>query len=84
MIGGNAQGDPSVQCSCYGCEIERLRAGIQPPDRSMEPCSPPDACATHGRCWTHSTWIDEALCDPPGACGGGISCDAHKGVAPRS
>lgn len=22
-------------------------------------CDPPDACATHGRCWTHSTWDDE-------------------------
>lgn len=55
-----------VSCSCYGCSIERQRAGIPSPDRSAEPCSPPDACATHGRCWTHSEWIDEAACDPPG------------------
>lgn len=24
--------------------------------RLPAPCDPPDACETHGRCWTHSTW----------------------------
>jgi hypothetical protein len=48
--------DDDVECSCYGCAIERQRAGIPAPDRSADPCSPPDACATHGRCWTHSEW----------------------------
>jgi hypothetical protein len=43
-------------CACYGCAIERQRAGIPAPDRSAEPCNPPGACATHGRCWTHSEW----------------------------
>jgi hypothetical protein len=52
-----------VDCSCYGCAIARQRAAIVGPDRSEEPCSPPDACATHGRCWTHSEWVDEARRD---------------------
>lgn len=25
----------------------------------VEPCDPPNACSTHGRCWTHSDWADE-------------------------
>jgi hypothetical protein len=81
LIGGNVKVmdnvDESVECSCYGCEIQRLRAGIRPPDRSSEPCSPPSACADHGRCWTHSEWIDMAVCDPLSACASGISCGAH-------
>jgi len=29
-------------------------------DALMAPlqCDPPGACATHGRCWTHSDWDD--------------------------
>jgi hypothetical protein len=69
-----------VPCACYGCTIERQRAGIPAPDHSAEPCSPPDACATHGRCWTHSEWIDMAACDPPNACANRISCGAHGEV----
>ena len=66
-----------VECSCFGCEIQRLRAGAQLPDRSSEPCSPSGACATHGRCWTHSAWVDEAACDPPDACASRLPCEAH-------
>ena len=62
-----------VECSCYGCAIERQRAGIQVVDRSSDPCNPPEACTTHGRCWTHSEWIDESACDPPSACARQIS-----------
>ena len=80
MIGENNLAAESVQCSCYGCEIQRLRAGQPTADRAVEACSPPGACATHGRCWTHSSWIDEATCDPPGACSQGISCGAHGAV----
>jgi len=29
-------------------------------DRAKLPCDPEGACAGDGRCWTHSTWIDEA------------------------
>lgn len=71
----------AVECSCYGCVIARQRAGIPSPDRSAEPCSPPEACTTHGRCWTHSEWIDEAACDPPNACVRKISCGAHGKVS---
>jgi hypothetical protein len=53
--------DVACPCSCYGCAIARQRAGIPAPDHSTEPCDPPNACADHGRCWTHSAWIDEAL-----------------------
>ena len=80
MIGENSDHAEAVECACYGCEIQRLRADARPQDRSAELCSPPGACATHGRCWTHSTWIDEAACDPPGACARGISCGAHGAV----
>lgn len=24
--------------------------------RMEQPCCPPEACKTHGRCWTHSDW----------------------------
>jgi hypothetical protein len=51
-----AVGDATVECSCYGCAIARQRAGFPARDRSSEPCDPPKACATHGRCWTHSEW----------------------------
>ncbi len=67
-----------VDCSCYGCSIARQRAGLLAPDRSAESCAPPNACATHGRCWTHSEWVDEARCDPPGACTSGSRCAAHE------
>ena len=67
----------AVECSCYGCTIKRQRAGIPAPDRSAEPCNPPEACAKDGQCWTHSEWIDEAACVPPGACALRISCGAH-------
>jgi len=70
----------SVECSCYGCTTVRHRAGIPTPDRSAEPCLPPDACAKDGRCWTHSEWVDLARCDPPNACTDGISCGAHGKV----
>lgn len=23
----------------------------------MKTCDPPEACATHGRCWEHSDWF---------------------------
>ncbi len=49
----------TVECSCYGCAIARRRAGLTQPDRSAEPCDPPGACTSHGRCWTHSEWTDE-------------------------
>lgn len=68
-----------VHCSCYGCAIERQRAGVVTPDRSGEPCAPPDACSTHGRCWTHSEWVDEARCLPLGACAAGLRCAEHAG-----
>ena len=70
-----------VECSCYGCQITRRRAGIRLVDRSGEPCEPPEACRTHGRCWTHSAWVDEAACDPPSACARGLACDAHGKVS---
>lgn len=66
-----------VTCECYGCAIERRHAGIASPDRSREACVPSDACSTHGRCWTHSEWVDEARCVPPGACAGKIHCTMH-------
>jgi len=66
-----------VECSCYGCTIKRQRLGIVPPDRSAEPCQPPGACASHGQCWTHSEWVDEARCDPPNACVTGSHCATH-------
>jgi hypothetical protein len=46
-------------CSCYGCVISRQRAGVPAPDRSADPCEPPGACTSHGRCWTHSEWTDD-------------------------
>ena len=67
----------TVECSCYGCEIARQRAGILAPDRSAEPCVPLGACAKDGQCWTHSEWIDETACDPPDACASRILCGAH-------
>lgn len=73
-----AQERADVDCSCYGCEIARRRAGICVVDRTNDLCSPPDACKTHGRCWTHSEWIDMVACDPPSACAEGIVCGAHK------
>lgn len=71
---------PSVDdpCPCYGCSIERQRAGISSPDRSGEPCAPVEACGRGEACWTHSAWVDEAACDPPGACGTRIACAAHE------
>ena len=71
-----------ASCRCYGCSIERRLAGLSEPDRSADPCSPPEACATHGRCWTHSEWIDESACDPLNACvlrglGLGKCCQVH-------
>lgn len=69
-----------VTCSCYGCAVARERAGIPHPDRSAEPCSPPDACAKDGQCWTHSEWIDMTRCDPPNACEHRIRCEAHREV----
>ena len=70
-----------VECACYGCTIKRQRAGIRPVDRSGEPCNPPEACAAHDQCWTHSEWVDEAACDPPNACVNQLACGAH-GKAP--
>ena len=80
MIGGNSTTASPAECSCYGCEIQRLRDGVHPPDRSAELCSPPGACTTHGRCWTHSSWVDVAACDPPGACATGSCCCAHDAL----
>jgi hypothetical protein len=64
-------------CQCYGCTIERQRAGIVEPDRSADPCDPPNACAIDGNCWTHSEWIDHAACSPLDACARGFSCEVH-------
>jgi hypothetical protein len=69
--------EPGVVCSCYGCTIERQRAGMPEPDRSADPCSPLGACATHGHCWTHSEWLNEAHCNPPRACAMKQRCEAH-------
>ena len=68
----------TFECSCYGCTIRRRRAGIRLVDRSADPCEPAGACAAHGRCWTHSEWVDEAACDPPAACASGQRCSAHE------
>jgi len=73
-----AKVEPDVACSCYGCTIERRRAGMRLVDRSSEACDPPEACATHGRCWTHSEWVDEAACDPRNACVNQLACGAHR------
>lgn len=70
----------ALHCSCYGCTIDRQHVCIPEPDRSVEPCQPLDACATHGRCWIHSEWIDMSRCDPPNACASRISCGAHGEV----
>ena len=64
-------------CRCYGCTIERQRAGIAEPDRTADPCDPPNACVIDGHCWTHSEWIDHAACSPFDACARGLSCEAH-------
>jgi hypothetical protein len=69
-----------VECSCYGCVVGRIRAGMPLPDRSVEPCDPADACRKDGQCWTHSEWIDEAACDPPSACVNQIRCAAHPAL----
>ncbi len=89
--------ESSSECRCYGCEIQRRRAGIPTPDRSADPCDPPGACARDGRRWTHSEWVDElrvfgqgqgagdgleAACDPPGACASRLSCGVHGEVRP--
>jgi hypothetical protein len=66
-----------IDCSCYGCVIGRVRAGVPLPDRSAEPCKPVGACQKNGQCWTHSEWIDEAACDPPNACVNRILCSTH-------
>lgn len=34
-------------------EIKKARKAYE-----AQPCDPPGACATHGRCWTHSEWDD--------------------------
>jgi hypothetical protein len=49
----------AVECSCYGCVIARQRAGVPAPDQTAAPCDPPGACSSHGRCWTHSEWVDD-------------------------
>lgn len=72
-----------VDCSCYGCEIARQRAGISAPDRSAEPCAPAGACVREEPCWTHSEWVDEARCDPPNACVTHGRCQTHGGAVPR-
>jgi hypothetical protein len=66
-----------IECSCYGCTIKRQRDGLRLVDRSAEPCNPPEACATHCRCWTHSEWLDTSKCDPPNACVDRIVCGVH-------
>lgn len=68
-------------CSCYGCTIERQRAGLPSPDRSTEPCTPVDACVRDENCWTHSEWVDTSRCDPPNACISRMRCVAHGGSA---
>lgn len=40
----------ATTCPCYGCSIERQRAGIPAPDRSGEPCEPIGACASDKEC----------------------------------
>lgn len=74
---GNFDDEDVLTCACYGCAIQRERAGIPHPDRSAELCSPPDACAAHESCWTHSEWIDLSRCDPPDACVSRVRCEAH-------
>lgn len=27
--------------------------------KKLDVCNPPRACETHGRCWTHSVWVDD-------------------------
>lgn len=81
---GIARGDPartsdgqtaaSITCPCYGCAIRRQRDGGTAWVRSADPCEPPGACAGHGRCWTHSTWVDDGEPDPSAACGCGRPC----------
>lgn len=38
-------------------EIAKLEADIALYEAS-NPCDPPNACMTHGRCWSHSEWED--------------------------
>lgn len=55
---------PEAQAVALGVAAEHVRAGqlvALAPDRSdqleaIASCDPPRACATHGRCWTHSHW----------------------------
>src|SRR5882672_6868937 len=50
--------DEDVACSCYGCEIQRQRAGITAPDRSGEPRNPIGACDREilGFMYAHLSW----------------------------
>ena len=55
---GRVAGDPTtcsvnrtVKATLYTL---RLRFGLF----NLCDCNPKDACATHGRCWTHSDWDD--------------------------
>lgn len=43
--------------------VARELAALFPLSDDEAPCNPPGACASHGRCWTHSVWDDphEAL-----------------------
>lgn len=33
-------------------------APVAEPEKPAAQCDPPNACATNGQCWTHSTWTD--------------------------
>ena len=39
--------------------LHSIGSGIDTPKPTPVFCYPPDACATHGRCWAHSYWVDE-------------------------
>ncbi len=65
--------DTVVSCMLDEAQVAQLheylarwlahRSGAKPA------CDPPNACATHGRCWTHSEWEDERLAREAGEAG---------------
>jgi hypothetical protein len=64
-----SDGSERRTCSCLGpvADIKQLSLDLRTnrlrdlPARPLtESCDPPDACVTHGRCWTHSDWASDA------------------------
>lgn len=53
----------------YSDEASAARVDEEPPVKAVDvaECVPALACATHGRCWTHSDWDEEPT--SPGAGG---------------